>query len=138
MSLRLHPEHGVNPSLSQCFWCGGDKNEILLLGANRGKKAPHRVCFNYEPCDKCKEQFSQGIRIFEAKTSPCFDGQLEIDSGMYPTGRMVVVREEFITRMFQPKELVDSILEKRVSAMEPEAFEAFFGEHCSTNECPKD
>ena len=34
MSIRLHPEKGVNPRLSYCPRCGGDSNELFLIGAN--------------------------------------------------------------------------------------------------------
>lgn len=35
-SIRLSPKHGLNPSISVCFFCGEDKNEIILPGKLEG------------------------------------------------------------------------------------------------------
>lgn len=32
--MRLHKEHGVNPRLTFCPQCGGEGNELVLLGAH--------------------------------------------------------------------------------------------------------
>lgn len=44
MGLILHREKGVNPHLTYCRRCGGDANEIMLVGMHDGK---------YQ-CDICK------------------------------------------------------------------------------------
>jgi hypothetical protein len=31
-SIRLHPEHGLNPKLVRCAACGKDTGEIIMLG----------------------------------------------------------------------------------------------------------
>lgn len=54
-SIRLHPEHGLNPTLCTCFWCGEDTGEIALLGATYNGEAPMHMVLNYEPCAACKE-----------------------------------------------------------------------------------
>ena len=54
-SIRLHPEHGLNPTLCTCFWCGEDTGEIALLGATYNGEAPMHLVLNYEPCAACKE-----------------------------------------------------------------------------------
>ena len=37
MSLRLHPNHGLNPTIPLCFLCGKEKNEVVLLGSSYKK-----------------------------------------------------------------------------------------------------
>ena len=32
MALKLSPKHGLNPTISVCFWCGEEKDESALLG----------------------------------------------------------------------------------------------------------
>jgi len=36
MSIRLHPTKGVNPRLTYCRRCGGDANELVLIGTAEG------------------------------------------------------------------------------------------------------
>ena len=36
-SIRLHPERGINARLTYCFRCGGDGQELMLIGINEGK-----------------------------------------------------------------------------------------------------
>lgn len=31
---KLSPKYGVNPTIPVCFWCGEDKNEVIILQAN--------------------------------------------------------------------------------------------------------
>ena len=31
-SIRLSKEHGVNPAIPICYFCGEEKNEIVLAG----------------------------------------------------------------------------------------------------------
>ena len=43
MSLRLHPNHGLNPTIPLCFLCGKEKNEVVLLGSSYKKEAPKNM-----------------------------------------------------------------------------------------------
>lgn len=115
-SIELSPKYGVNPTISVCFWCGKEKNELALMGRVR-KRDPHtgrvvkgsdvempmRMVLDYEPCDCCKEQFEQGVHLVEVTAyvddeRPAFtkDG----DRPMYPTGRSVVIKSEAAKGMF--------------------------------------
>lgn len=61
-SIKISPKYGVNPTIPVCFFCGEEKQEIALLGKLKGDvEAPHRMCLDYEPCEKCKQIFAQGI-----------------------------------------------------------------------------
>ena len=106
-SIKLSPEHGVNPTIPVCFFCGEAKNEIALLGKIGGKnediQAPQYMVLDYEPCDKCKEQWSQGVALIEVRTEPLPDGRPPIQSNeqgtLYPSGRFAVIKAEAWSRM---------------------------------------
>ena len=136
MPLRLSEKHGVNPSLSVCFWCGGDKNEIILRGAMRGDvEAPRKAVWNYEPCDECKAKFSQGVHIVEVVTygnAPANSAPIQGDPKnphgcFYPTGRMVVITNEACLRIFDDEMGKQCVKEGR-ALMEPDSFQMLFGD----------
>ena len=54
--IKLHKEHGLNPTVPICIYCGKDKNEVALLGAAYKEEAPMHMILNNEPCDSCKEK----------------------------------------------------------------------------------
>lgn len=102
-SIRLSPKHGVNPTIPICFWCGKQKNEIALLGRmNRADdEAPMTgMVLDYEPCDKCKEQFKKCVVCVEVTQYPNQDGQPPMCESRYPTGRYVGITPEAATRVF--------------------------------------
>jgi len=117
-SIRLHPKHGVNPTIPLCFWCGEEKNELALLGAAYKGEAPKNLLLDYEPCDACKALMDKGITLVEA--SPNADGTPKF------TGRWAVVSEEAIERIFKPAETVAAVLRHRKAYVEPEAFAKMF------------
>lgn len=104
--IKLSKEHGVNPTIPICFWCGEQKNEIALMGHigdyRKGEdfEAPKNMVLDYEPCDKCKAEWEQGVAIIEVSGSPLAPGQPAIAEGAWPTGKMVVVREEALNGDF--------------------------------------
>ena len=105
--IEISPKHGLNPTIPVCFWCGKDKNEIALLGRIREKtkrgsdiEAPRRMVIDYEPCDECKKMWESGIAVFEAQETPTMPNQPEIQKGIYPTGRLVVMTVEGADRVF--------------------------------------
>jgi hypothetical protein len=107
MNLKLHPEHGVNPALDCCFWCGKEIG-VALMGWNGGNEAPRRTVTSYAPCGECKENFAKGVVCIEAETTPVYPGQPSIlpgkaDRAAYPTGRHVVISREAVERVFTPK-----------------------------------
>jgi len=112
-SIRLSEKYGVNPSVGMCFWCGGDDGCIYLLGANKGREAPHRAVYTYEPCDKCKANMAMGITLMEIETTAPRDGVPPIVEGVWPTGRWVVLKEEVAERTFQPESFKQDVLRQR-------------------------
>jgi len=83
-SLTLHPEHGLNPSVSLCYVCGRDK-EIILFGKNMKEKAPRQAHYDKTPCEDCQKVLNNGIMLIEVK-----DGEQEkANNEPYRTGYIV-------------------------------------------------
>jgi hypothetical protein len=98
-SITMSPKYGVNPTIPVCFFCGEEKQEIALLGKLKGDvEAPHRMCLDYEPCEKCKQAFTQGILLVGVVTRPLPDNRPPIQENLYPTGSYMLVTESFIER----------------------------------------
>lgn len=119
-SIRLHPKHGLNPTCCTCFWCGEDTGEVALLGAAYNGQAPMHMVMNYEPCATCKEQFARGITLIETTTRPT-NNQPAIDGTNYPTGRIAVVTEEAIPKIFN-EELAARVLRARKALIDSTAW----------------
>lgn len=93
----ISQKHGVNPSIPVCFWCGKDKNEIILFGELKNDaEAPMKTVVDYEPCDECKANFARGVTVIEAEPTPVKEGfpSLNKSIGTYPTGRFLVLKPE--------------------------------------------
>ena len=91
--IRLHKEHGLNPTIAQCFLCGGEKNEVVLLGSAYKEKAPMRMVIDKEPCDDCRHMSKVGILLISVQdgTDP---------QNPYRTGRKFSIKEEAFQRIF--------------------------------------
>lgn len=115
-SIKLSPKHGLNPMMGVCFWCGEPDGTIALMGkiGGRGKddEAPRYGVVSYEPCDKCKEGMAKGITLTEVSVEPMDDNQPPIQDGFYPTGRWLVVSEEYVRRCW-PEDMAADVLKKR-------------------------
>lgn len=127
-SIRLHKEYGVNPTMPVCFWCGEEKGEVALLGAAYKGEAPSRMILDYNPCQKCEAEFSAGIAIMEAGDRPNHDGQISVykDRDVYPTGRVVVVTEEAVSKWFE-EATAEEVLKHRRTFMDKAMFDQLFG-----------
>lgn len=122
-SIRLHPEHGVNPSVGVCFWCGKDDGTVILAGASYKGRAPHRMIVSYEPCDGCKQRFAQGITLVEVTEHPSDQRQaISRNPDLYPTGRYMVLKESAFKRIFTGP-IVEATLEHRRAYIDVETFE---------------
>ena len=107
-SIRLSKKHGLNPTIKVCFFCGEDTNEIAILGKlKEDKEAPMRMVLDYQPCDKCREQFNVGVPLIEC-TYTNNNNRLSISEDgdgheVYPTGRWCVITEEGAKSIFSDK-----------------------------------
>ena len=106
MTIRLHKEHGLNPTLSQCIICGNDTGEIALLGAGYKGEAPMHLITSVEPCTTCRDtHLSKGVLLVEANV----DWKSDDKKSYQPTGKLVVLKDEAFVRCFDksiPKEKI--------------------------------
>ena len=134
--IYLDEQHGVNPSITTCFWCGEDVG-IALFGkllpkqkaalresgfdlGDDGKTAPRRVCLDRSPCDKCLKHMDMGVILISVDEKK----SKEDTDNPYRTGGWCVVKEDFIKRLkLNPPELEQSILEKRVAFLPDETWD---------------
>lgn len=104
--IKLSPKHGLNPTIPVCFWCGEERNEVALLGRiGDGRKhedfeAPRYMVIDYEPCEKCRAKMALGVTLMEATSKPNSVAKVEMQKGIYPTGRYVVIKREAARKMF--------------------------------------
>lgn len=97
-SIRLSPKHGVNPSVTLCFFCGQEVG-VVLFGLMEGdQQAPRRCVTDMEPCDECKGWMEKGIiligidpELSDPKLGP---------GGFWRSGHYVTVKEEAFRRGF--------------------------------------
>jgi hypothetical protein len=130
--ITLSEKHGVNPSLDTCVWCGEPKGLILFGRLPKDKEAPKQVATDWEPCDKCKAQWSQGVAILEVRTTST-DRTIPVKAQggqeVYLTTRMVCIRPEAAERIFErPFKQGDKLF------LEDKAFEQIFGEALKNQE----
>ena len=135
-SIRLSPKHGLNPTIPVCFFCGQEKNELVLLGKMPAKKhtantawgtkstvvddpdpkAPMHAVIDYEPCDACKQAMARGNALIGVVDHPRADGQPPIASDgrqdLYPTGQFMVINDHGIQGIFQ-KSAAQTILKNK-------------------------
>lgn len=113
-SIRLSKKYGFNPSLATCFWCGQEKNELILYGKiGKGKEdieAPKKSVLDYGPCLECRKLWRLGVAVIEVASDPICESQKEIQNGIYPTGKWCVMKEEAAERIFGENAIENKIL----------------------------
>lgn len=126
--MRLHPQHGVNPTTYQCFYCG-ESMGLLLIGAHSkqfkdaglamhdGEMRRQIGVISMEPCDKCKEYMQQGVLLISVKDETN-------EKNPYRTGGWVVVKDHAIRKMVQPEALQEHILKARFAFVPDQAWDA--------------
>jgi len=129
MSLRLSEQHGVNPSVEQCFTCMKDVGVVLFGKINAGRharpadrdpQAPPRVCFgpNSEPCAECRKHMEMGIILISVDESKTDDEQ-----NPWRSGGWVVVKEDVIKRLGLSEAHEKQILNKRCAFLTDETWD---------------
>lgn len=107
--ITLHPEHGINPTIPMCLYCGKEKNEIALLGAAYKGEAPMHMVLDDVPCEACQADFAKGIALFE-------------HNGKHRTGRVIVVRESWLDAAVTDPVLRERMRAQRAALMTVEDF----------------
>jgi len=98
--IRLHPEHGLNPTICTCFYCGEDTGALALLGAAYKGEAPRQMVTSLEPCDKCKEKYKDMQLVLEAKPDS------DPTKSAHPTGRWFAIKMEAVSEEYRQHKLV--------------------------------
>lgn len=104
--IKLSPRYGLNPTIPVCFWCGEDRNEVALLGrisdgqGYEDVKAPMHMVIDYEPCEKCHANMVLGVTLLEATDRPNDVTKIEMQKGVYPTGRYLVIKRDVAKEIF--------------------------------------
>lgn len=99
-SIRLHKEHGLNPTMSVCLLCQEETGEIALLGASYKGEAPMKMVTSIEPCKKCKKKYlSVGVLLVEVKLG--FDDRGK--AMKEPTGNVTVLKDKAFEQVFSQK-----------------------------------
>ena len=127
--VRLHREHGLNPTLPVCFWCGTETGEVALLGAKYPKRAPQKMVLDIEPCDGCKVNMAKGVVLIHVTKDPIQEGIPEIAYGAHPTGDWVVMTEDAIERIISPPEKAKEITTAGKALLETETWKALGLDH---------
>ncbi len=116
--IRVSPQHGVNPSMGVCFFCGQDDGTVVLPGRLRGdEQAPRRAVWTREPCPACKVLMEQGVMLISVDEKRTTDRD-----NPFRTGKIAVIRDSGIARMITNAELLADILEKRVCFVPDDAW----------------
>lgn len=99
--IHVSPNHGLNPSIAVCMFCGKDKGVVALGKLKGDAKAPKRAIYDYEPCEECAEKMKQGVTVIEVtKTN---NGTAPIQPGAWPTGRWCVISKDNAEMIFKCK-----------------------------------
>lgn len=105
-SIKLSKKHGVNPTMCHCFFCGETKHIALLGkigGRNEDLEAPMSCVMDYEPCEKCQDNMSQGVTLVEVSEKQPMDNRPALtaqnNQKVYPLGGWCVVKPEAFSRM---------------------------------------
>jgi len=81
-------------ALTHCYFCNEGK-DILINQRLRDISHLHKKVVYKEPCPKCADLMRQGVMLVSVR-----DG--EQGDNPYRTGKMVVVRDEAVKRIFGP------------------------------------
>jgi len=133
----LSKKHGVNPSITQCWYCGKD-DALVLFGRVGGQRAadmgwgnnpteydveaPRKICCGPEyPCPDCVALMEKGIIFISVR-----DGEEKPEKGVIPnpyrTGGWSVLSEEYVIRTFTP-DIVEEMLTSRLAFVEDKVWD---------------
>lgn len=98
-TIKLSKQHGLNPTMNVCFFCGQNKNLIILGKLKNDAKAPNKILADYQPCKTCAEKIARGRLVLEVTTQD--PGTVPIAPGAWPTGRWCVISRKAADVLFK-------------------------------------
>jgi hypothetical protein len=110
-SIKISEKYGVNPTIPLCFICNREKNEVVLMGRLPGDKEapkPGTAVIDKIPCSECEDIMKIGIVMISVR-----DGE-EGSDNPYRTGGWCVVKDSWLEKVVENKELLADILKMRV------------------------
>jgi hypothetical protein len=126
-------------ALTKCYFCGDSAdiiiNTLLVESAARRVKECHGKVAHMHPCNKCQEMMKMGVillTIDSEKSEPGWNAPPRYASeaekrhfmpNPYRTGGFFVVRDEFVEKVFHPKEMADWAIKHRWMFIEHQAAE---------------
>jgi len=136
MGVRLDEKHGLNPSVTLCFFCQEEVGLVLLgkltsatkksfeeAGIHCGPdgEAPRKITMDKVPCDKCKQYMEVGIILISCSMEKSKSDM----QNPYRTGGWVVVKEEYVKRVFgNSEETLNAVLGQRVAFIDDADWDA--------------
>ena len=98
--------------LLKCFWCNEDIGVAIPKELKDSCNDNYEGVFmDYEPCDKCKENWEKGDVIIEAQNTPVFKDQPPIGKDAYPTGNNWIIKKGILEEhiFFATKEVTKEL-----------------------------
>jgi hypothetical protein len=128
----LSDKYGVNPAIPVCYYCGKEKNMLILAGRLKGDaEAPQKAVWDMEPCDACQERRKTQVHFIVTITDQSegverqrLDWLAEMagvpDSKKSPfmphvarTGGDFWLEDDLVSKIVVPVELCEQILRSR-------------------------
>ena len=135
MSIRLHKKYGVNPTMTNCFYCN-EPDAILLPGAatkqfkdaglaSEDGEMKHNIgVVDMTPCSKCKGYMDQGIILISIKDdTTAGDMHKQRLPNPHRTGGWCVVKSEAVKRFMSEGDMLDFTLKHRFAFITDEAWD---------------
>ena len=116
--LQKSPQWGLNLSDEICFWCSAKTGRKVIHGyLENDAKAPESHYRDYKPCGACEGIMSQGVTFVQCSSEP--NDNLKLADGSYPTGVWLVMKEDWVRKVFKPEVAEKIIKDKAVNIPVP-------------------
>jgi len=107
-SIRLSPEHGVNPSIMICPICTKDTG-VALLGLMRNDQEAPRYMYDNKFCDECEAKTKDRVALIQA------------DKDRNRLGTVIFIRDEVFRDNFKG-DIVEQVIKQRLVYVEPDVW----------------
>lgn len=116
--IKLSKKHGLQPVIPLCLYCGEQKDEIRLYGAEGDKLAKFmgykdgalpmsmHIPGDFSPCTKCKDTGNIYVVVVDQSTGTIVSA--------------VTTKDDQIKKIVKDEAIIKDILNKRVVLIDPE------------------